>query len=218
VTLFPFYQLGFSILANHMETQSDFRLRRFRNGVFICADPSGAWCYVKVPSITGPIEVQVFSSSGLQEAERLGTVVNRIVNQCQFRVNQELLLKSLHGTRIANDLLFLGKSSDEECMSREVCLNSGGFPFPACHFRCPTVFETSFLLNHRCPVSQVIMSLESTILSNFGVSNRPGIFVYKDEYDRIFYLELTPKKNDSSALTLLVHGIHSAGPGTSPSH
>jgi len=184
-------------------------LRRFKNGVFITTTPNGAWCYVKVPDMMGPILVQVFCSKGASESEIIVNQITLTLKKCEFRANQELLLRSLHLTRNANDLLFTTKINDMHITELHLEKYGHGPNF----FHCPIVFETSFLLNHRCPITQAIMSLESTILHNFAVSNRPGKFVYKDEEDRVFYLSLEPKKNDSNILTLLVYGIHNAGPG-----
>lgn len=80
-------------------------------------------------------------------------------------------------------------------------------------FRCPIVFRTVFDLYHRCAAnpSQVIRKLEATVLHNFAVSNRPGIFVYKDEVGAIFYMSLQAKGSgldDDGQVELLVHGIH----------
>jgi len=209
--IIPFLScLGFTLLALYLKSQID--LRSFRNGVFVSTNPYGAWCYIKVPETYGPISVQVFHPKGVSDAEIIVKQITLILKKCLFQVNQELLLRSLHMTRNAHDLLFTNDAQDpkaERQLEEYDCVS-----FCSNFFQCPVVFDTSFPLNHRCPVSQVIMSLESTILHNFAVSNRPGKFVYKDEKDKIFYLALEPKVNETNILTLLVYGINSnVGPG-----
>jgi hypothetical protein len=53
------------------------------------------------------------------------------------------------------------------------------------------------------------------VLHSFAVSNRRGIFVYKDETGAIFYMSLqaTGSGNDADGqIELLVHGVHEPGP------
>ena len=47
-------------------------------------------------------------------------------------------------------------------------------------FHCAAKFRTFFPLYHRSTGAQGVMTLESSILHNFAVSNRRGRFVYKD--------------------------------------
>lgn len=84
-------------------------------------------------------------------------------------------------------------------------------------FSCPIVFRTTFDLYHRCAANpgQVAHKLEATVLHSFAVSNRQGIFVYKDEGGQIFYMSLQAKGSgldDDGKVELLVHGIHKPGP------
>jgi hypothetical protein len=84
-------------------------------------------------------------------------------------------------------------------------------------FSCPIVFRTIFDLFHRCAAnpSQVARTLEATVLHSFAVSNRSGVFVYKDEVGAIFYMTLQAKGSGIDAdgqVELLVHGIHEPGP------
>ena len=81
-------------------------------------------------------------------------------------------------------------------------------------YECSIVFEEFIELNFRCKMDQTIIELESSILHPFAVSNRRGIFVYKDKTGHIFYMQLTPRsksnfKNESEDRILLqVHGIN----------
>ncbi len=84
-------------------------------------------------------------------------------------------------------------------------------------FACPVVFRTLFQLFHRCATnpSQVARTLEATVLHSFAVSNRSGIFVYKDEVGGIFYMSLEARGSGidgDGQVELLVHGIKKPGP------
>jgi hypothetical protein len=84
-------------------------------------------------------------------------------------------------------------------------------------FACPVVFRTLFDLFHRCATnpSQVARTLEATVLHSFAVSNRSGIFVYKDEVGGIFYMSLEARGSGidgDGQVELLVHGIRKPGP------
>lgn len=89
--------------------------------------------------------------------------------------------------------------------------------FPPGTFSCNVVFHTLFDLYQRAATSpgQVARTLEATVLHNFAVSNRPGIFVYKDESGAIFYMELKARGNgiDSDGqVELMVYGLGDPGP------
>jgi hypothetical protein len=84
-------------------------------------------------------------------------------------------------------------------------------------FCCPIVFRTVFDLYYRCTANpgQVAHTLEATVLHSFAVSNRPGIFVYKDEVGALFYMSLKPIGSGidgDGKVELLVHGICEPGP------
>ena len=84
-------------------------------------------------------------------------------------------------------------------------------------FNCPVVFCKLFDLFHRAATNpgQVARNLEATVLHNFAVSNRSGIFVYKDETGAIFYMKIEPRGSgiDSDGMVeLLVYGVKKPGP------
>ncbi|MGK3755215.1 MAG: hypothetical protein ACI8RD_007524, partial [Bacillariaceae sp.] len=84
-------------------------------------------------------------------------------------------------------------------------------------FNCPVVFCKLFDLFHRAATNpgQVARTLEATVLHNFAVSNRSGIFVYKDETGAIFYMKIEPRGSgiDSDGMVeLLVYGVKKPGP------
>ncbi len=112
------------------------------------------------------------------------------------------MLHRLHRSRTASPLLI---PEDEPNL----------LPFES--FQCPVVFSTSFRLYHRCAAnpSQVALSLQSTVLHSFAVSNRRDVFVYKDETGSIFYLLLRATAGETEVdgnVELLVHGVQSPGP------
>ena len=80
-------------------------------------------------------------------------------------------------------------------------------------FECPIIFRQSFTLNHRCKMNQTIIALESSILHPFAVSNRQGIFVYKDKTGHVFYMRLAASNKTDFAednvdlISFLVYGI-----------
>lgn len=84
-------------------------------------------------------------------------------------------------------------------------------------FSCPVVFRSEFDLYYRCATnpSQVARTLEATVLHSFAVSNRRSIFVYKDESEAIFYMNLQAigsGMDGDGKVALLVHGVDPPGP------
>ena len=82
-------------------------------------------------------------------------------------------------------------------------------------YACPVKFKTSFSLYERCLPAQVVLSLEASVLHSFAVSNRRGVFVYKDESESIFYMKLKAVSGDddaSDSVELLVYGLRQPGP------
>ena len=120
------------------------------------------------------------ASKSLSEMEACLTVekVQEMISHSCHRVNQQLLLKRLHESRTASELLIPKDVvvSDEPETDMDQLFRPGVFS-------CPVVFQTSFDLFHRCATnpSQVARKLEGTVLHSFAVSNRRNVFVYKDE-------------------------------------
>ena len=77
-----------------------------------------------------------------------------------------------------------------------------------CAFACPIVFSHSFPLHHRCELHKTIVALGSSVLHQFAVSNRQGIFVYRDEQDHIVYMTL---EAGVDVVRLVVRGVDSVG-------
>lgn len=122
----------------------------------------------------------------------------------------------MHRNRSASALL-IPKQSQQVEESTSGYLNESSELFVPGIFGCPVVFRTSFELYHRAATNpgQVARTLESTVLHNFAVSNRSGIFVYKDETEAIFYMKIEPIGTGIDAdgqVELLVFGVHEPGP------
>jgi hypothetical protein len=85
---------------------------------------------------------------------------------------------------------------------------------------CPVQHTATIPLHRRCAPQQSILALETTILQNFIVTNRRGVFVYKDELENVFYMKLRwfrvsdAKDTDRNpnAIELSVYGCEEPGP------
>jgi hypothetical protein len=182
------------------------------------------WCFLKIQRTSGMVSVEMFHPAGLDQAQDLMQLVIDDVTTSCHRVNQFLLLLSLNNTRIASRLLIPDGAlspSDKALVDGQMACTH----FQDGHFECPIVYQTSFDLFHRFTSNpmKVVVNLQEHVLHNFAVSNRPEIFVYKDESGSIFYMKLTiqqPRvaaKDDisiegSGCINLLVYGIAVPGP------
>jgi hypothetical protein len=122
----------------------------------------------------------------------------------------------MHRNRIASELLIPNENQQEEGLNLSALIESNPSLIPGI-FSCPVVFSTSFDLYHRAATNpgQVARTLEATVLHSFAVSNRSGIFVYKDETEAIFYMKIEPRGTGIDAdgqVELLVFGVHEPGP------
>lgn len=120
----------------------------------------------------------------------------------------------MHRTRTASELLIPNLSQQKDGTETKNTVTANFMPGV---FKCPIVFRKLFGLYHRAATNpgQVARTLEATVLHNFAVSNRPGIFVYKDETGAIFYMKIEPRGSgiDSDGqVELLVYGIRKPGP------
>jgi hypothetical protein len=123
----------------------------------------------------------------------------------------------MHRTRMASELLIPSHSQSSKNTASSADQNVLRVTFTPGVFSCPIVFRTVFDLYQRAATNpgQVARTLEATVLHNFAVSNRSGIFVYKDESDAIFYMEIQPRGSgiDSDGqVELLVYGLVDPGP------
>lgn len=200
------------------------------------------WCLLTIHRNSGTISSQTYHPEGEAAAMAVTSKIHDFLSSCVHRVNQQLLLKryvdyviccksvlmdshlphftfwlvSMHRHRIASELLIPNENKQEEgsILSDQ---NESNQSFTPGIFSCPTVFRTSFDLYHRAATNpgQVARTLEATVLHSFAVSNRSGIFVYKDETEAIFYMKIEPRGSGIDAdgkVELLVFGVHEPGP------
>lgn len=129
-------------------------------------------------------------------------VVSQIKAICR-RVNQYLLLQSLHDTRTCDSLLE-PESSEDFVWRSETGSESGGSHQSQTStvnmspglFRCPVVWEVPFCLHPRLKtgpgkpgLSRGIKALQA-VLNRFSVNNRSNMFVYQENNENVFYLRL----------------------------
>lgn len=173
------------------------------------------WCFLKIRASRGIVDVELYHPSGLEESEKVMKNVQELINTCCFRVNQRLLLRHLHSSRTASELLI---PSDNPVKPKpEIFENGQRAPFAPGLLQCPVVFTHTFDLFHRCATNplQVARTLESTVLHIFALSNRIHVFVYKDEAGAIFYMNLLTEGGGiegNGTIQLIVRGVHHPGP------
>ncbi|GKY95522.1 hypothetical protein MPSEU_000513900 [Mayamaea pseudoterrestris] len=151
------------------------------------------------------IIIQVHHPSGSNaSAETLSMIRGLILAIC-LRTNQILLLKRLHVTRVASTLLIPNLPSTD--LSASALNPIGTLAFSPGAFRCPMVFEYSFTVFYRCAASlpQIARAVKSTVLHPFTINNNRSHFVYKDESESVFYMELAPREDNQ--IVLLVYGV-----------
>ncbi|XP_012282231.1 KICSTOR complex protein SZT2 isoform X2 [Orussus abietinus] len=139
------------------------------------------------------------------------TVISQIKGICR-RVNQYLLLQSLHDTRMCDPLLE-PESSDDYNWRVESTESSGSVPnqnstssMTPGQFRCPVVWEYPFCLHPRLKtgpgrsgLSRGIKALHG-VLNRFSVNNRSNLFVYLENNENVFYLRLHEQTSDGKPL------------------
>ena len=196
--------VAFDFLVTELKKNREFALKSFDSdsGFLLECMESGSnvlshWCFLKMQTVEGAVYVEVYHPIGLEKAfETIEHVIDDITSCCH-RVNQLLLLLSLNNTRLASKLL-IPDISDNSLLETNAAM-SAEIPFQDGHFECPVAYETSFKLFHRLAANpmKVVRSLETYVLQNFAVSNRPEVFVYKDEYGSIFYMKLAVQEPKS---------------------
>ncbi|KAL3923663.1 MAG: hypothetical protein SGILL_001528, partial [Bacillariaceae sp.] len=220
-------QEGFHILDGDITNNPNLVLTALEgNAYFVSSFRKGNleefrfWCLVSVRNGNGTISAQMYHPDGASAAMDSMKKLNAIFRSCIHSANQQLLLRryvvsagvnayycqdrvSSYAPEPPTNLVSENAPEDEE--------------FHPGDFSCPVVFRTLFDLYQRAATNptQVARTLEATVLHNFAVSNRSGIFVYKDESGAIFYMELQPRGSGIDAdgqVELLVYGIDEPGP------
>ncbi len=207
---------GFKILFNEFDKSSTFT--RVGQDTFLAYDKSTMmdvlpyWCFVQIRKPMGIVVVQVHHPLGENSSEEQLQAIQGVVQRICDRTNQLLLLDSLFRTKTASSLLI--HIDDEENL-----LDAGNKSDYTTYF-CPVQHTATIPLHRRCAPQQSILALETTILQNFIVTNRRGVFVYKDELENVFYMKLRwfrvsdAKDTDRNpnAIELSVYGCEEPGP------
>lgn len=208
---------GFKTLLNELE-RSIFT--RIGQEIFLADDTSASmdvlpyWCFVQVRKPLGRIVFHVHHPLGDDAAEEQLRVTQKLVKKLCDRTNRLLLLDSLINSKNASSLLICEDDDEKEV------LDVGRESKFVADYSCPVQHTTSIPLHRRCAPQQAILALETTILQNFIVSNRRGIFVYKDELENVFYMKLmwfkVPDAKDTDRnphiIELSVYGCDKPGP------
>jgi hypothetical protein len=209
----------YTILFNEFERST---FTRVGQDTFLAYDKSTMmdefpyWCFVQIWKPVGNIVIQVHHPLGEDSSEEQLKLTQGIVKRLCDRTNQLLLLDSLFRTKTASSLLI----RKEEDKGRGDLLDAGSETKFASSYFCPVQHTTAIPLHRRCAPQQAILALETTILQNFIVSNRRGVFVYKDELENVFYMKLRwfrvadAKDSDRNPhmIELSVYGCDEPGP------
>lgn len=160
------------------------------------------WCFVQVIRSSGVVVIKAKHPAGTEAAQQVIQRTREMVMGLCHKTNQILLLEDLYKTRSAcNNLLIADEVAAEN--KEEMGIKSA---VPT--FACPVQYRKTMDVNIRCTPRQAIESLISSTLHNFLVSNRRWVFVYKDEDNRIYYMQLT---EHSHTIELCVHGLNIPG-------
>lgn len=225
----------FILLCSEIGKQKTIKLKSIAEGsgdFFVVSEgdsPLPFWCFIQLQKGLGRILINVHHPGGFDRATEVAARTTAAIKQVCRRVNQILLLESLHRTRNASYMLIkedddaetagnVRKNTDDE--NGEDLRRRGDLHPHHRHrhlpgeFACPVKFQRSFFLFHRCSRTTAVMALESKVLHNFAVSNRRGLFVYKDADGHVFYLRLSSfaSADGSEGILLLVHGAEMPGP------
>ena len=157
------------------------------------------WGTLRIRGEDSLISIKMLGGSGSDEIR----IVRSVVKRC----HQIWALRRLNATRTAEEFMVpVEEGGEVEADSRAVTDGA-----------CPLKFTTVFPLNHRCKLETTILSLQSSVLHPFAVSNRANLFVYKDTNDAIFYLRLEPMEGrlregtEEDGIELLVYGVEEVG-------
>lgn len=211
------FQQKFSLLNSCISEQCCIPVIEMLVGEFFAEDiEEFGWCFIHVPESFGFVSIHCYHPAGIERADEIAMIALKMVSDACHCTNQTLLLEHMHRTRTASTLMLpehnINQTSNDNPFSFRVQENNI-IEYPAGYFQCDVSFKTSFVLNRRCKGSNVILELELSILHSFAISNRGGIFVYKDVDERIFYMKLERGKDeDPESVNFIVYGIKKAGP------
>jgi len=213
-------QSCFYLLGSFLVEQQFMKIEESSGGDFFAVDISShGWCWIAVPENIGPVLIYVFHHHGLEAADRIARQASEVVTKECHRVNQFLLLESMQKSRAASDLLLAPDSTLKDNDASEYNHNDDIVDhttvLAAGHFQCDIAYQAFYKLNRRFLPSKALHDLEYSVLHSFAVSNRRGIFVYKDEQQNIFYMKFEPRENRTDpskyGIAFFVYGIKPAG-------
>lgn len=146
------------------------------------------WCILAI--LPRGITIQMYHPLGDDVADEQLQIIRRLVRDICDRANQLLMLETLYNTKQTCDMLI--GNEGEEYADEEGKVGT--------IYRCPIKHRALIPLHRRCLPQQIVAELE-TQLQNFVVLNRRGTFVYKDELQKVFYMELKWSKVPGSEET-----------------
>ena len=203
---------GFILMSSCLEDQEDMKMRQVANGDFFVFNiVSSGWCRVLVPKDYGEVRIHVYHPSGKDSASNIADKLQAIIRNAYHRTNQIILLSHLHKSKTANSLLIPEDNLDNTTISETSLVET---TFLQGHFQPDVIHKISYKI-YRCTVVKAISSLQSSVLRNFAVSNRRGVFVYRGEESSVFYIKLEGNEGtngESNSVNLLVFGEHEAVP------
>ncbi|KAL7542994.1 hypothetical protein ACHAXR_012278 [Thalassiosira sp. AJA248-18] len=206
---------GFTVLLDQLDL-SPSTIRASHESFLVLDDSASRdvlpyWCFIQIRKPRGCIIVRVYHPLGDKAAEEQVQSTQKLVKAICHRTNQLLLLDSLYKTKNASNLLICDQEEPTEDHEQETLAST---------YSCPVQHTTTIPLHRRYAPNQAILALETTILQNFIITNRRGLFVYKDEKDNVFYLKLNSFKvsgadeteQNPHIIELLVFGCDNPGP------
>ena len=213
-------QSCFFLLGSCLMKQCNLDVTEASSGEFFAKDTNSmGWCWIDVPEAVGPVVVYAFHHNGIEVAKRVAGEAADVVNEECRRVNQILLLETMQKSRTASDLLIAPDNTvleriEENNDSYQGVSNGLALTLPTGYFQCNISHEAFYELNRHCPPSKALLDLEY-VLNSFAVSNRRGVFVYKDEIGNIFYMKFEPREGreifSDYGIAFFVYGIYPAG-------
>ena len=194
---------GFNLMLAEMKKDKEFAfltLEEMKSYVVSLTgdrDVLSFWCFLSFSKTTGDVSVELFHPRGSTAASKVVERLQLVMESVCHRVNQLILLKAMHQSRLASRLLVPsdGNNGGKQELRADNAVSG--------MFSCPVVFEKQFGLYYRCAAnpSQIVRSLEASVLHIFALSNRRHVFVYTDETGSIFYMQLM-ESNDSISLSV----------------
>ncbi len=211
----------FFLLGLRLCSQERLRMKEVGDGDFIAKsiDENG-WCWIHIPETIGSVSIHVFHQGGIRAAELVAKKALQVVEDECHKVNQMLLLENLHTHRLVSKLLIPAGSSGSTSSKKNIDSyhirekENKTFDLPPGYFKCKVSHEAFYEVNRRCAPSQALLDLENSVFHSFAVSNRQGVFVYKDEEENIFYMRLEACESDANNLhgiRFFAYGIQQAG-------